>query len=182
MQGFLDHFFHPASIVQTVMGPVTTVSYQREPRTGGSVSTMTFASGAVATLHLAAATHVGAVGAIGRSSARVRLSWSRTASTCGTTGPAPGAARVGTGGRRATSGRTSRVRWSGSRSSQLANSTTRISFCWATCRKCCTSASACWTTDHPSSLNLDDTLAMMRWYECYRQPAGQVITIPEHLR
>ena len=32
----------------------------------------------------------------------------------------------------------------------------------------------------PQLANLDDTLAMMRWYECYRQPAGQVIAIPEH--
>ena len=29
----------------------------------------------------------------------------------------------------------------------------------------------------PAYANLDDTLAMMRWYEAYRQPEGQRIEI-----
>jgi len=32
----------------------------------------------------------------------------------------------------------------------------------------------------PAYANLDDTLAMLRWYAAYQQPPGRVITIPEH--
>ena len=31
----------------------------------------------------------------------------------------------------------------------------------------------------PAYANLDDTLAMMRWYEAYRQPPGRVIPVHE---
>jgi predicted dehydrogenase len=52
VRGLLDHLPHPASIIHELMGPIATMSYQWEPITGGSVSTFTFRSGAIGTLHM----------------------------------------------------------------------------------------------------------------------------------
>ncbi|MFF0345785.1 Gfo/Idh/MocA family protein [Kribbella sp. NPDC004875] len=60
MIGFLDHIFHPAAILTHLMGPVRRLSYEWEPRTGASVSSLLFESGAVGTLHLAAGSANGA--------------------------------------------------------------------------------------------------------------------------
>jgi predicted dehydrogenase len=54
MLGFLDHIVHPGSILQTLAGPITRMTYEREESTGASVAALRFASGAVGTLHLAA--------------------------------------------------------------------------------------------------------------------------------
>ncbi|MFD1718693.1 Gfo/Idh/MocA family protein [Georgenia deserti] len=54
MVGFLDHIYHPAAVLHHLMGPVERLSYEWEPRTGGSVTSLRFASGAVGTLHLTA--------------------------------------------------------------------------------------------------------------------------------
>lgn len=54
MQGFLDHIYHPAAIVNYLVGPVSRFSYEWEPVAGGSVASLRFESGAVGTLHLAA--------------------------------------------------------------------------------------------------------------------------------
>jgi predicted dehydrogenase len=53
MLGFLDHIFHPGSVVQYLMGPVRTLYYE-QAENGGTVSALTFASGGVGTLHLCA--------------------------------------------------------------------------------------------------------------------------------
>lgn len=58
MIGFLDHIFHPAAVLIHLMGPVARLSYEWEPRTGASVSSLLFKSGAVGTLHLAAGSAV----------------------------------------------------------------------------------------------------------------------------
>jgi len=50
--GLLDHLPHPASIIHELMGPIATMSYQWEPFTGGTVSTLTFPSGAIGILHM----------------------------------------------------------------------------------------------------------------------------------
>jgi predicted dehydrogenase len=60
MIGFLDHIFHPGAILTHLMGPVRRLSYEWEPRTGASVSSLLFESGAVGTLHLAAGSANGA--------------------------------------------------------------------------------------------------------------------------
>jgi predicted dehydrogenase len=60
MIGFLDHIFHPAAVLTYLMGPVRRLSYEWEPRTGASVSSLLFESGAVGTLHLAAGSATGA--------------------------------------------------------------------------------------------------------------------------
>jgi predicted dehydrogenase len=54
MIGLVDHIYHPAAILQYLMGPIERFSYEWEPRRGGSVATLRFASGAVGALHLAA--------------------------------------------------------------------------------------------------------------------------------
>ena len=54
MVGFLDHFFHPASIVLHLAGAPTTMSYVREPAHGGTLTTVTFAGGAIGTVHMPA--------------------------------------------------------------------------------------------------------------------------------
>lgn len=54
MIGFLDHLFHPAAILGHLMGRVDRLSYEWEPRTGASVSSLRFESGAIGTLHLTA--------------------------------------------------------------------------------------------------------------------------------
>jgi predicted dehydrogenase len=54
MIGFLDHIFHPGAVLVHLMGPVASLDFRSEPRTGASVATMLFESGAIGTLHLAA--------------------------------------------------------------------------------------------------------------------------------
>lgn len=54
MISFLDHIYHPAAVLHHLMGPVDRMSYEWEPRTGASVTSLRFVSGAVGTLHLTA--------------------------------------------------------------------------------------------------------------------------------
>ena len=180
MQGFLDHFFHPASIVQTIMGPVTTVSYQREPRTGGSVSTMTFASGAVATMHLAGShswsgplerLEIVGEGAFVVVENGVNLRYYRPGARRGQGGYGRAASYIG-------ADEASPVVWEPEFSlGQLYNKNLFLLGYVSEVLYFC----ECVLDNRPPQIaNLDDTLAMMRWYECYRQPAGHCIAIPEH--
>jgi len=52
VRGLLDHIYHPGSIINLLMGKVARFSYQWEPISGGSVTTLVFTSGAVGTLHM----------------------------------------------------------------------------------------------------------------------------------
>ncbi len=52
VQGLLDHIYHPASLIHELMGPIETFSYQWEPFSGGSVTSLKFTSGAIGTLHM----------------------------------------------------------------------------------------------------------------------------------
>lgn len=54
MTGFLDHIFHPVSVLNYLMGPIQHVFYIREPNNGGSITNITFLSGAIGTMHLTA--------------------------------------------------------------------------------------------------------------------------------
>jgi len=54
MLGLLDHIYHPGAILDHLMGPIERFSYEWEPKTGSSVASLRFASGAVGVLHLAA--------------------------------------------------------------------------------------------------------------------------------
>ncbi len=52
VRGLLDHIPHPASIINELMGPIESFSYQWESITGGSVTSLKFVSGAIGTLHM----------------------------------------------------------------------------------------------------------------------------------
>ncbi|MBV8933066.1 MAG: hypothetical protein JO285_11010 [Kutzneria sp.] len=54
MRGFLDHIYHPAAILNYLMGPIERFGFEWEPVSGGSIASLRFSSGAVGTLHLAA--------------------------------------------------------------------------------------------------------------------------------
>jgi predicted dehydrogenase len=54
MRSVLDHIFHPGAIIHYLMGQIGTMHLEREPVHGASISTFTFQSGAVGTLHMAA--------------------------------------------------------------------------------------------------------------------------------
>lgn len=51
MRGFLDHIVHPGSIIDYLMGKIRHIYYERSPNGGGVVS-MKFVSGATGALHL----------------------------------------------------------------------------------------------------------------------------------
>jgi len=53
MLGFLDHIVHPYSVLRLLGGPITSLFVERNEATGGSVTAIRFASGAVGSLHLA---------------------------------------------------------------------------------------------------------------------------------
>lgn len=55
VQGLLDHIYHPGAIINYLMGKVESMSYLWESFTGGSVTNLRFASGAVGTFHMPAA-------------------------------------------------------------------------------------------------------------------------------
>ncbi|MAG35088.1 MAG: hypothetical protein CL878_02400 [Dehalococcoidia bacterium] len=180
MRCFLDHFFHPASIVHSIMGPVTTVTYQREPLTGGSVSTVTFASGAVGAMHLAGSQswsgplerlEIVGEGAFVVVENGVNLRYYREGARRGQGSYGRAASYIGTD-------EESPVVWEPEFSlGQLYNKNLFLLGYAPEVLYFCD----CVLDDRPPELaNLDDTLAMMRWYECYRQPAGQKIVIPGH--
>ncbi|HEV7214460.1 MAG TPA: Gfo/Idh/MocA family oxidoreductase [Chloroflexota bacterium] len=52
MLGFLDHLFHPASIIHLIMGEVGALNYTWEPRSKASVTTLRFRNGGIGTLQL----------------------------------------------------------------------------------------------------------------------------------
>lgn len=52
LRGFLDHIVHPASILQYVMGPVASLVHHRDV-SGGGAALLTFRSGAVGVMHFA---------------------------------------------------------------------------------------------------------------------------------
>lgn len=53
MRGFLDHLVHPTSIIDYVMGPVRHIYYERSPN-GGGVMSMKFMNDATGVLHFTA--------------------------------------------------------------------------------------------------------------------------------
>ena len=54
MRGLVDHIYHPAAILQYLMGPIERFSYEWEAVRGASVASLRFVSGAVGVLHFAA--------------------------------------------------------------------------------------------------------------------------------
>ncbi len=54
MMGFLDHIVHPFSILRLIGGSIESLWVEREARTGSSLTTIRFTSGAIGSLHLSA--------------------------------------------------------------------------------------------------------------------------------
>lgn len=52
VRGLLDHIYHPASIINELMGKIESFSYEWESFSGGSVTSLKFTSGAIGTLHM----------------------------------------------------------------------------------------------------------------------------------
>jgi predicted dehydrogenase len=52
MLGFLDHIVHPYSVLRLLGGPVESLFVERNHRTGASITSLRFVSGAVGSLHL----------------------------------------------------------------------------------------------------------------------------------
>jgi len=178
MRGFLDHFFHPAAIVHRLMGPVRAVSYAREPLNGGSISTLYFPSGAIGTMHLAGGqagtSPLERLEVIGKGTNvvvenGVKLTYYRKGSrgpggygrSASYIGPDDGAPIV----------------WEPEFSlGQLYNKNIfTLGYAPEVSYFCdCVLAGT-----RPAYANLDDTLAMMRWYQAYQQPEGRLIEIGE---
>jgi predicted dehydrogenase len=177
MVSFLDHFFHPASIVHRLMGRVQSVSYVREPHNGGTISTLTFPNGAIGVMHLAAGqagtSPLERLEVVGRGANvvvenGVRLTYYRRGSrgpggygrSSTYIGPDEGAPLV----------------WEPEFSlGQLYN---KNLFTLGYAPEVNYFCACILAGRRPAYANLDDTLAMMRWYEAYRQPPGRVIDIP----
>lgn len=54
MRSFLDHIYHPGAILGFLAGEIERASYEWEPRTGSSITTFRFKSGAIGQMHLTA--------------------------------------------------------------------------------------------------------------------------------
>ncbi len=179
MVSFLDHFFHPASIVHRLMGPVVAISYAWEPRNGSSLSTLLFRNGAIGILQLAAdqagTSPLERVEVIGqganvvvengvkliyyRRGGRGPGGYGRAASYIGDDAGAP-------------------IVWEPEFSlGQLYN---KNLFTLGYAPEVIFFCQCVLTGRRPAFANLDDTLAMMRWYEAYRRPANQLIEIAAH--
>jgi predicted dehydrogenase len=179
MRGFLDHFFHPASIVQHLLGPVRSVSYQWEPLGGGSVSTLVFPGGAIGLMHLAGG-HSGTsplerLEVIGRGSNvvvenGVKLTYYRRGAR-GPGGYGRSASYIG-------ADESAPLVWEPEFSlGQLYNKNLFLLGYAPEVTYFCECVLA---GRRPAYANLDDTVAMMRWYQVYRLPPGEILEIPEH--
>lgn len=54
MRSFLDHIYHPGSVLNFLLGPIHRFTYEWEPQTEASVASIQFMNGAVGQMHLAA--------------------------------------------------------------------------------------------------------------------------------
>jgi predicted dehydrogenase len=61
MQSFLDHIYHPGAILNFLGGPIERASYEWEPTTGATFTSLRFRSGAIGSLHFAAGQSGGSV-------------------------------------------------------------------------------------------------------------------------
>lgn len=54
MQSFIDHIYHPGSIIHFLAGPIDRATFEWAPGTGGTVAALRFRSGAIGVLQFAA--------------------------------------------------------------------------------------------------------------------------------
>jgi predicted dehydrogenase len=174
MVAFLDHFFHPASIVHLIAGEPATMSYVREPATGGSITTLTFPNGAIGTVQMPAGQSWRGVlerlEVVGRGANVVVDNgtdltyfrrggfpeYGRAASWIGPDNEAP-------------------LHWR--RESSLGQLYNMSLFAQGYAPQIISFCESVRDRRRPARANLDDALAMMRWYEGYRQPPGETVEL-----
>lgn len=173
MVGFLDHIVHPASILQYVVGPTASLFFARETG-GGCAATLQFRNGAVGTLHLSAGQSGMAplerLEVVGRGASLVLENgvhltyfrrgqpgpYGRTASFLSDDDQAP-------------------LRWEPEFSlGQLYNKNLFLLGYVPEILEFCDSILE---NRPPSRAGLEDTLEIMRFYEAFRGPEGQVISL-----
>lgn len=174
MVGFLDHIVHPASVLHALAGPIRRAYIEREDRTGATVATLSFMSGAVGILHLAAGqggtSPLERVEVIGKDSNAVlengiHLTWYRP----GDRGPYGRAASFTNDDDMAP------LTWEPEFSlGNLANNSLFLLGYVQEIEAFCRAARA---GVQPSSGNLDDAIAIMRLYEAYRRPLGRPVDL-----
>jgi predicted dehydrogenase len=174
MLAFLDHFFHPASIVHLIAGPPTTMSYVREPANGGTITTLTFANRAIGIVHMPAGQSwrglLERLEVVG-SGANVIVdngvdltyyrrggfpTYGRAPSWIGPDDEAP-------------------LRWE--RESSLGQLYNTSLFAQGYAPQVISFCECARDRRRPAYANLDDALAMMRWYEAYRRPEGETVSL-----
>jgi len=176
MQDFLDSFAHPGSILIYLMGPIRHLFFEREPKTGATVTTLRFTSGAIGTLHLAAGQSgtslLERLEVIGQDANVVlencvRLTYYRKGSR-GTYGRA---------GRFLTSNDTAPLYWEPEFSLGALNNNGLFLLGYAPeVRYFCECVRA---NTPPTRAGLDDALELMKLYEAYRQPEGTVVILAQ---
>jgi predicted dehydrogenase len=176
MQWFLDHVVHPASIIQFLMGPVESVFFRRSRKNGDSVASLTFLTGAVGTLHMTAGRSstgpLERVEIIGQgANAVVENGVSLTYYRPGSRGPggySHGSSYIGTL-------REAPIHWEPEFSlGELSNKALFLlgyagevlEFCDCVLKK-----------RQPGCAGLADALEIMKLYEAFRHPDGEIITL-----
>ena len=176
MAGFLDHIVHPCSLLRCLGGPIESLTVEREGRTGASLTTFRFRSGALGSLHLSAGqseqsplerTEITGQGSNVVVDNNLRVTYYR-----------PGATRGGYGRAASCYGDAQgAMHWEPEFSlGQLYNKGLFLLgyapeiayFC-----DCALSGQA------PEIANLDDALELMKIYEAYRQPDGLRVHLAE---
>jgi len=169
MVGFLDHIVHPAAVLHALAGPVTRVHIEREARTGASVASLRFASGAIGSLHLTAGqsgtSPLERVEVVGRGSNAVlengcRLLWYRPGGR-GAYGREPSFAGAAA---------TAPLLWEPEFS--LGNLANNSLFLLGYVQEMDDFCSAVRAGTQPAKGNLDDAIAILRLHEAYRRPTG----------
>jgi predicted dehydrogenase len=179
MVGFLDHVVHPFSVLRYLAGPIESLRFEREERTGATLTTIRFISGALGSLHLCAGqsglsplerTEVVGQGNNIVIENNIRVTYYRS-------GTVPGA--YGHAGNFYGDDATAPLQWEPEFSlGQLYNkglfllgyAPEILYFC------------DCALMNQPPSIgNLADALELMVIYEAYRQPDGRSVSIHEKL-
>ena len=176
MLGFLDHLFHPASIIHLIAGEVAALHYTWEPRSKASITTLRFRQGGIGTLQLVSGQsgtsplerlEVVGTGANVVVDNGIKLTYYR-----------PGRRGPGGYGRQPNyigPDEGAPLVWEPEFSlGQLYNNGLFLLGYVPEVLAFCESVL---TNTPPGKAGLNDALALLRWYEAYTQPEGQWITL-----
>lgn len=176
MLGFLDHLFHPASIIHFIMGPVSELLYAREPRSGASATTLRFRDGGIGTLQLVAGqsgtSPLERLEVVGHGANVVvdngaKLTYYRRG------GRGPG----GYGRQPDYIGADAEAPLFWEPEFSLGQLYNKGLFLLGYAQEIQAFCDSVLTGTPPAKAGLADALALMRWYEAYSQPAGRWITL-----